>query len=229
MQPKTQKIFSRNALLVFSGGQDSTTCLHWALHNFKNVQAIFFNYGQRHAIEQTSAVKIAELNNIPLKIIALDFFSQIGSNALTDSTLEIESKAGELPNTFVPGRNLIFISCAASYAYSLGITDIITGVCQTDYSGYPDCRQDTISALAKVISLGLDKEVTIHTPLMQMTKAETVDLAIKLNALKSLAYSHSCYEGNYPPCGQCPACILRAKGFKEAGIPDPLLTRTTEV
>ena len=140
--------------------------------------------------------------------------------------VESSSAEGELPNTFVPGRNLIFLTFAAAYAYQRGIKDIIAGVCQTDYSGYPDCRQNTIEALQVAVNLGMEYQVKIHTPLMWMTKAETVHFAKKVGALEALAWSHTCYNGKVPPCGECPACGLRAKGFDEAGIMDPLIERT---
>ncbi len=215
-------------LVVFSGGQDSTTCLHWALNRFKKVEAVFFDYGQRHRIEMDSAKKIAELNHVPLRIFRLDVFQEIGGNALIDPAMEIEAAdtqtMSSLPNTFVPGRNLIFLTYAASFAYTRGITDLVTGVCQTDYSGYPDCRDATIKSLEKALGLGLDWDgkLRIHTPLMFLTKADTVKMAIKEKALESLAFSHTCYEGKYPPCGFCPACLLRQKGFAEAGISDPI-------
>ncbi len=233
---------ARPALVVFSGGQDSTTCLHWARKSFKSVEAIFFDYGQRHAAEKKAAELIAEHLSIPLKVFRLDFFSEMGGNALVDSQFAIEtevetnSDAGNLPNTFVPGRNLIFLTYAASYAYMRGIRDLVTGVCQTDYSGYPDCRDATMRSLESALSLGLgwslpasekapliDRSLKIHTPLMFKTKAESVLWAVELGAMESLALSHTCYEGLKPGCGKCPSCILRAKGFFEAGISDPLL------
>jgi 7-cyano-7-deazaguanine synthase len=130
----------------------------------------------------------------------------------------------------VPGRNLIFLAHAASYAYTFGIRDLVTGVCQTDYSGYPDCRDETIRSLEKALGLGLDlsgpgRDLLIHTPLMYKTKAESVRWAAELGAMESLALSHTCYEGLYPPCGVCPACTLRSKGFAEAGVEDPLVAR----
>ncbi len=129
----------------------------------------------------------------------------------------------ELPVTFVPGRNLIFLTFAAAHAYRHGIRHLVTGVAQTDYSGYPDCREDTIAALQKAVSLGMDREFTIHTPLMQRSKKETVELAVRLGGLEAMALTHTCYNGRRPPCGECQACRLRAKGFAEAGVRDPLL------
>jgi 7-cyano-7-deazaguanine synthase len=238
---------NRTALVVFSGGQDSTTCLHWALNAFASVEGIFFDYGQRHQTEMLAAQTLAWRLKIPLRIFRLDFFRELKGNALTDSSMAIEggttgttggegaasSVASGLPNTFVPGRNLLFLTQAAAYGYTRGIRDVVTGVCQTDYSGYPDCRLDTIRALQRSLHLGLGwpergGTFRIHTPLMFRTKAESVALARRWGALESLAYTHTCYEGAFPPCGHCPACVLRARGFAEAGIPDPLLGRAAE-
>lgn len=232
---KTDGAKDRDCLVVFSGGQDSTTCLHWAIGQFRSVRAVFFDYGQRHAAEQQAAAAIADRLRIPLRVFRLDVFRELGGNALMDSTMAIDTDtaAGQLPNTFVPGRNLIFLAHAASYAYTLGIRDLVTGVCQTDYSGYPDCREETILSLEKALGLGLDlsgpgRDLHIHTPLMFMTKAESVRWAAGMGAMESLALSHTCYEGLYPPCGVCPSCMLRKKGFDEAGFEDPLDTRARE-
>jgi 7-cyano-7-deazaguanine synthase len=216
----------RTALVVFSGGQDSTTCLAWALNRFSRVEAVFFDYGQRHRIEVESARRIAQRRQITLHELSVPTFGEIGGNALVDSDpILLEGRRG-LPSTFVPGRNLVFMTFAGALAWKLGIQDLITGVCQTDYSGYPDCRQDTMEALQKSLELGMEWPLRIHTPLMYLTKAQTVALAQTEGALQDLAYSHTCYEGLYPPCGTCPACELRAKGFAEAGIPDPILAVT---
>ncbi len=216
---------NQSCIVVFSGGQDSTVCLYWALQKFESVEAVFFDYGQRHLIERESALKIAELKNIPLKIFNLQFFKEMGGNSLIDKEAPITQKAGELPNTFVPGRNLLFLTQAASYAYTKDIHHLVTGVCETDYSGYPDCREATIQSLAQTLSLGLDTQMTLHTPLMHLNKKETVQLGIKLKASEALAFSHTCYEGSFPPCGACPSCLLRAKGYKQANECDPLIER----
>ena len=125
----------------------------------------------------------------------------------------------------MPGRNLVFLTLAAAWAYQLGARDLVTGVCQTDFSGYPDCRESTMQALTAALNAGMDANFTIHTPLMHLTKAESITLARDCDALELLAWSHTCYNGAIPPCGACPACLLRAKGFAEAGIADPLLER----
>ncbi len=213
----------KSALLVFSGGQDSTTCLAWALKKFSKVHAITFDYGQRHKIELKAAKKIAKLTNTPLKIYKLDLFKQLTENSLINHKTKITAGTKtNLPSTFVAGRNHIFLSIAAIYANQLGIHNVITGVCQTDYSGYPDCRDTFIKSLEKTISLAMDYKIKIHTPLMWLTKAESVKLMNKLKQLPLLEHSHTCYEGKRPACGKCPACKLRIKGFKEAKMIDPL-------
>lgn len=224
-----KSINMNTALVVFSGGQDSTTCLYWAIRKFgqQKVSAVTFDYGQRHKIELAAAKKIAGLAGVRHKILPINTFGAIGGDALTDDQIEVPESApnGELPITFVPGRNLIFLTFAAAYAYQRGTGNLVTGVAQTDYSGYPDCRDDTLRALEKSIQLGMEYEIKLHTPLMFMTKAETVKLAQESNGMEAMAYSHTCYRGEQPPCGRCPACELRAKGFAEAGIPDPLVER----
>jgi 7-cyano-7-deazaguanine synthase len=218
------------ALLVLSGGQDSTTCLYWALDRFGagNVAAVTFDYGQRHRIELDCAARVAALAGVPHTVLPIDTFAALGGNALTDAAVAVQSGVEahtQLPNTFVPGRNLIFLTFAAALAYQRAIHHLVTGVTQTDYSGYPDCREATLRALEQAIRLGMDYDFTLHAPLMFKSKAESVKLARDLGALPALAYSHTCYNGQQPPCGVCPACELRAKGFAEAGIPDPLLER----
>ncbi len=217
------------ALVVLSGGQDSTTCLYWALREYGagNVTSVTFDYGQRHSIELQCAKEIAAMAGVENTILPIDTLSALGGNALT-AEIKIQSeldKKTKLPNTFVPGRNLIFLTYAAAFAYQGDIQALVTGVAETDYSGYPDCREETMRALEKAINLGMESEINIRTPLMHMSKKATVELARELGALDALAYSHTCYEGVQPPCAACPACILRAKGFEEAGISDPLVER----
>ena len=159
-------------------------------------------------------------------LLPIDTFAALGGDALTDSDIPVQEGAAAetaLPNTFVPGRNLVFLTFAAALAWQRGATHLVTGVAQTDYSGYPDCREDTIAALQQAIRLGMESEVVIHTPLMHLSKRETVEMARDLGALPAMAYTHTCYNGQRPPCGKCPACELRAKGFAEAGIEDPLV------
>lgn len=221
-----KKIPKKNALILLSGGQDSTTCLAWAKEKFDKVFAITFDYGQRHKIELNAAKKIAQITKTPLRIQKLSLLKELTKNALTDPQIKINKGSKKnLPSTFVPGRNLIFIATAAIYAESLKITDIITGVCQTDYSGYPDCRDKFIKSLQKTLRLAMETPFNIHTPLMWISKKESVQMMQKLDKIELLQYSHTCYLGQRPACEKCPACKLRLKGFKEAGIEDPLKYR----
>ena len=215
------------ALVVLSGGQDSTTCLYWAIDRFglDNVSSVTFDYGQRHRIELACASEIADFAGVANVILPIDTFAALGGDALTDPQIavasEMDQKSG-LPNTFFPGRNLIFLTFAAAYAYQRGISHLVTGVAQTDYSGYPDCREETLRSLQTTIQNGMDSDIQIHTPLMHLSKKQTVQLADGLGALPAMAMTHTCYNGVRPPCGACPACELRTKGFEEAGIDDPL-------
>jgi 7-cyano-7-deazaguanine synthase len=214
-----------SAVVVFSGGQDSTTCLAWATERFASVTALTFDYGQRHVVEIEAARIIAAKLDVPHETVDLRGFGRCSRSALTRAGIAPTANGGlgGLPSTFTPGRNIVFLATAASYAISHGIFDLVTGVCQTDYSGYPDCRRDTIDALERAICLGNGVErFTIHTPLMYMTKCQTVEMAKSLGALPLLADSHTCYFGRRPACGTCPACVLRLNGFAEAGIKDPL-------
>jgi 7-cyano-7-deazaguanine synthase len=218
------------ALVVLSGGQDSTTCLYWALNRFGagQVEAVTFDYGQRHRIELDCAARVATRARIPQTVLPIDTFAALGGNALTDPGITVQASVDaqtQLPNTFVPGRNLIFLTFAAALAYQRGFHNLVTGVTQTDYSGYPDCRQATIQALEQTLRLGMEYEITIHTPLMFKSKADTVRMARDVGALPALADTHTCYNGAQPPCSECPACRLRAMGFAEAGIIDPLVER----
>ena len=219
--------------MVLSGGQDSTTCLYWAIGKFgqENIQALTFDYGQRHRIELKAAGKVAEMAHVPHQTLPIDTFAALGGDALTDPDIQVQEEVGEtkLPNTFVPGRNLIFLTFAAAFAYQRDIHHLVTGGAETDYSGYPDCRENTLQALEQAIQLGMEYPIRLHTPLMFMSKADTVRLAMECGAMEALAYSHTCYEGKYPPCGKCPACILRAKGFAEAGVEDPLVIKSQHI
>ncbi|MCK4501229.1 7-cyano-7-deazaguanine synthase QueC [Candidatus Babeliales bacterium] len=219
------------ALVVLSGGQDSATCAAWAHLNFKRVEFLTFNYGQRHVKEIDCAKKIAALFGGKHTILDVPALMGNDTSGLTNKDIdlnEIDERSG-LPKSFVPGRNLIFLTQAAAIAISAGISNLVTGVCQTDFSGYPDCRHETILALEKAIYLGnenlvRDEGFKIHTPLMYLTKEQTVKLAKTLPlAWEALKESWTCYEGGEKPCGVCPACELRIKGFKEAGEVDPAL------
>lgn len=219
---------AEKALVVLSGGQDSTTCLYWAIDRFggDQVSSVTFDYGQRHRIELDCARSVAAKAGIANVRLPIDTFAALGGDALTDASIAVSDEADtgtELPVTFVAGRNLIFLTFAAAYAYRHNIEHLVTGVAQTDYSGYPDCREETIAVLQKAISLGMGRDLQIHTPLMHRSKKETVELALELGALDAMALTHTCYNGEQPPCGTCAACELRARGFAEAGVPDPLL------
>ena len=217
------------ALVVLSGGQDSTTCLYWAIDRFglEAIDTVTFDYGQRHRVELACAAEIARFVGVGNTCLPIDTFSALGGNSLIDSDIEIENTVdvdADLPNTFVPGRNLVFLTYAAAFAYQRDISHLVTGVAQTDYSGYPDCREDTIVALQQALRLGMESDITIHPPLMHLSKKETVELARDLGALSAMALTHTCYNGKRPPCGTCAACELRAKGFAEANIEDPLVS-----
>ena len=208
---------NKSALVVLSGGQDSTTCLFWAKQKFDKVYAITFDYGQKHKKEIEIAREIAEQADVPFHLMQLPFINQLGSNALTDSTIEMDAEKpiDRLPNTFVPGRNLFFLSIAAVYARQLDIKYIITGVSQTDFSGYPDCRDTFIKSLNVSLNLALEDQFVILTPLMWMDKAETWALADKLGVLDLVrSKTLTCFNG-FPGdgCGHCPACKLRRHGL----------------
>lgn len=224
---------SETALVLFSGGQDSTVCLAWALERFSRVETIGFDYGQRHAIELSARTRLREkmsaLNSGWAarlgddRMIKLDALAAISDTALTRQTT-IEIADSGLPTTFVPGRNLVFFCFAGALAYRRGARHLVAGMCETDYSGYPDCRDDTIKAMQVALTLGLDKRVVIHTPLMWIDKAETFALAVEIGGEAFLDLliedSHSCYLGDRGKrhdwgygCGTCPACQLRAQGF----------------
>ncbi len=198
---------NKRALVVLSGGQDSTTCLFWALREFAEVTALCFDYGQRHRIELDCAQIIAERAGTPLERIDLGpIFA--GLSPLTNHNLELgryasaEALPGGLEDTFVPGRNILFLSVAANRAYTLGADALVIGVSQEDFGGYPDCRADFIAAMAEALGLGLGKAMEIVAPLAHLDKAATVQLARELDgAMEALAYSHTCYAGTYPPCG----------------------------
>ncbi len=224
---------SEGALVLFSGGQDSTTCLAWALERFERVETVGFDYGQRHRVELDCRGEIraglAEANAGwgsrlgEEHTINLASLGEISSTALTRD-VEIEIGKEGLPNTFVPGRNLIFLTFAAALAYRRGLRHLVGGMCETDYSGYPDCRDDTIKALQVALNLGMEKRFVLHTPLMWIDKAATWELAHALGGDRLVDVivekTHTCYHGERGKrhdwghgCGVCPACKLRAAGF----------------
>jgi 7-cyano-7-deazaguanine synthase len=221
------------ALVLFSGGQDSTTCLAWALERFSHVETIGFDYGQRHRVEldQRAPIRAAMAKEFPAwarrlgedHVINLSVLGHISQTAMTRE-IEIASDSKGVPNTFVPGRNLMFLTFAAALAYRRGLTHLVGGMCETDFSGYPDCRDETIKATGRALDLGMDTHFHIHTPLMRLDKAATWALAEQLGgaALVGLTVEETvtCYEGDRTRrhdwgygCGLCPACELRARGF----------------
>ena len=230
-----QHIHPEGALVLFSGGQDSTTCLAWALSRYQHVETIGFDYGQRHAIELTVRPTLLEKIrhfspdwNARLgadHMIDLSLISQLSATAMTEN-IAIEMQANGLPNTFVPGRNLMFMMVAATLAYRRGLTVLVGGMCETDFSGYPDCRDDSMKALQVALNLGMASRLKIETPLMWIDKAQTWELAGQLGeqALIDLIreHTHTCYLGERGDlhdwgygCGTCPACALRARGYQQ--------------
>jgi 7-cyano-7-deazaguanine synthase len=224
---------TRTALVLFSGGQDSTACLAWALERYAMVETLGFDYGQRHRIELDCRLTVRSelLKAFPQwasrlgqdHLLDLRLLGQISDTALTRDRA-IELQAGGLPNTFVPGRNLLFLTYAAALAYRRGASVLVGGMCETDYSGYPDCRDNTLKAMQVALSLGLDTPMVVETPLMWLSKAQTWALSHLLggDALTELIieHTHTCYLGQRGErhawghgCGQCPACELRAAGF----------------
>jgi 7-cyano-7-deazaguanine synthase len=225
---------AENALVLFSGGQDSATCLAWALDRFARVETIGFDYGQRHRIELDCRKAIRDglgaLNSGWAArlgddhTIGLAALGEVSNTALTRD-IAIEVAKGSLPTTFVPGRNLIFLTFAAAIAYRRGLRHIVGGMCETDYSGYPDCRDDTMKAMQLALNLGMDRRFVIHTPLMWIDKAATWGLAAELGGTDLIDLireaTHTCYRGDRDHrhewgfgCGTCPACQLRADGYR---------------
>lgn len=225
----------KRALVLFSGGQDSATCLAWALSRYGHVETIGFDYGQRHRVELECRVTVRRLMAEQRPewaarlgddhMLNVDVLAQLGGSAMIED-VAIAMQADGLPNTFVPGRNLLFFTLAGALAYRRGLHVLVGGMSQTDYSGYPDCRDDTLKALQVALSLGVDRPLTLETPLMWLDKADTWELAKQLGgeALVDLVRreSHTCYlntrdvlhEWGYG-CGECPACTLRAQGYAE--------------
>jgi len=229
------------ATVVLSGGQDSTTCLHWAKQqSFDEIAAVTFDYGQRHDEEIFAAEKIAKMAGVTNHTVLILSPDTLRSDSPLTSNNDLEqyedhaSLPGGLEKTFVPMRNQTFLTIAAAEAYRNGHTHLITGVCQEDFGGYPDCRRVFVDAVENACNLGTFTgkdgalpNLNIHTPLMDLTKAQSVDLAIRLgwDCWRALAYSHTAYDGAFPPTGHDHATLLRAKGFEQHGTPDPLVLR----
>ena len=216
------------ALVVFSGGQDSTTCLFWAKKHFRKVYALSFIYGQKHEKEVELARAIAEKAGVDFHAMDVSFIGRLGKNSLTDTSIRMDEEKPQdsYPNTFVPGRNLFFLSIAAVYARELGVCHLVTGVSQTDFSGYPDCRDSFIKSLNVTLNLAMDEQFVIHTPLMWIDKEQTWALADELGVLDIVRNETlTCYNGiPGDGCGHCPACRLRREGLEKY-----LQTRNTHV
>lgn len=207
------------ALVVFSGGQDSTTCLFWAKKHFEKVYALSFVYGQKHVKEVELARSIAQKAEVPFEAMDVSFIAHLGRNSLTDTSIVMDQvkPADSVPNTFVPGRNLFFLSIAAVYARERGINHLVTGVSQTDFSGYPDCRDTFIKSLNVTLNLAMEEQFVIDTPLMWIDKADTWALADELGVLDLVRHDTlTCYNGiPGDGCGHCPACKLRREGLEK--------------
>jgi len=216
------------ALVVFSGGQDSTTCLGWAKNRYERVETITFDYHQKHVIEIKQAKKIAKMLNVLNYLISFNIFEQLGDSALLEVNKNEDLNATHknnpnLPASFVPNRNALFFTIAHAYAQKQGLTTIITGINQADYSGYPDCRQPFVKQLEHALNIGSESNITFEYPLINLTKAQTFELSQKEGVLDIvLEESHTCYNGNRTlkhvwgyGCGDCPACVLRQKGWEE--------------
>ncbi|MFK5881406.1 MAG: 7-cyano-7-deazaguanine synthase QueC [Sulfurospirillum sp.] len=214
------------SLIIFSGGQDSTTCLGWAKERFDYVETITFDYGQKHKVEIEQAKKIAKILGVKNTLLSINAFTELNDSALIDSNLDISSSHHTKPNlpaSFVPNRNAIFFTLAHAFAQKQGINHLVTGINQTDYSGYPDCRENFVKALEIALNLGSESNIKFHYPLMHLSKGETFELAKKEGILDIVVNeSHTCYNGDHKSfhdwgygCGECPACLLRAKGWEE--------------
>lgn len=208
-----------SALVVLSGGQDSTTCLFWAKKHFQHVSALSFCYGQQHENEVRIAQEICSENDIPFTVMNLPFIGSIAANSLTNDSIPMdeESPTEGPPNTFVPGRNMFFLSVAAVFARERGIFDLVTGVGQTDYSGYPDCRDSFVRSLNVTLNLAMDEQFQIHTPLMWLDKSEVWAMADELGVFDLIRHrTLTCYHGvPGDGCGKCPACKLRREGLEK--------------
>lgn len=210
-------------VVLFSGGQDSTTCLYWVLSQAKpdDVVCVFFDYGQQHLnAEWESAKAISRMVGVGLK--RSELYWSVNSD-LTTKGKKINQESGKLPSSFVPGRNLMMLTAAASLTYEYKPEFLVIGANAVDYSGYPDCRPESILSFQDAINAAMESKINILAPLIHKTKEEISKMGINLGAKEALAKSHTCYYGQTPPCGECPSCVIRAKGFELAGIGDPLI------
>lgn len=210
---------NNKSMVVLSGGQDSTTCLlkEIEVRGAENVRALIFNYGQRHKVEIEHALWIANELGVQADVVNVKELNDLAENALTRPNIAVKAgKNGDLPSTFVDGRNMLFLTYAAIFAKRLGIHDIVTGVCETDFSGYPDCRDTFIKSLNVTLNLAMDYQFRIHTPMMWLTKADEWEMADKMGKLEFVRdHTHTCYNGVEGGCGECPACKLRNRGLEE--------------
>lgn len=232
-----------NALVVLSGGQDSTTCLFWARQHYDEVHAITFDYGQRHVLEIEAARKVATMAGVATHTVVEVGPLLLSTSPLVDRSRELETYqdyasmdaiiGDRVELTFVPLRNAFFLTLAANHAVAMGCNALVTGVCQMDNANYPDCRAEFIHAQERALNEALgwpNHALTIATPLIYLSKAESIQLAQGLpGCMEALAYSHTCYAGEFPPCGKCHACVLREEGFRQAGVTDPLVERASHV
>ncbi len=211
------------ALVIFSGGQDSTTCLYYALNYYDSVEAISFSYGQNHSIELQCAGETCKREKVRHTVVDIGFFKELVNSALTSNGDVNQLNEKGLPDSFVPNRNALFITLAHAYAQKIGAVALVTGVCQTDYSGYPDCRRQFINQIDSALNYGSQSDIILDTPLMHLTKAQTWDVADELGVVDEVRWSsHTCYNGvrdlmlsSGYGCGNCPACELREKGYEE--------------
>ncbi|MFC2946970.1 7-cyano-7-deazaguanine synthase QueC [Virgibacillus sediminis] len=208
---------NKKAIVVFSGGQDSTTCLFWALKKFDEVEAVTFQYGQRHSEELDCAREICQKLQVPHHELDMSLLNQLAPNALTRKDMDITEGEDGLPSTFVPGRNLLFLSFAGVLAKQVNAAHLITGVCETDFSGYPDCRDVFVKSLNVTLNLSMNEDFVIHTPLMWLDKAGVWELSDQLDAFEFVKeHTLTCYNGvKGSGCGECPACKLRQRGLEQ--------------
>jgi 7-cyano-7-deazaguanine synthase len=217
------KKINKTAVVIFSGGQDSTTCLYWAMSKYNRVEAITFQYGQKHQVEIDCSDKICKIESIKQTVIDISFLGTIVESALTSNGDVNKKNSKGLPDSFVPNRNQLFITLAHAYAQKIGATVLVTGVCETDFSGYPDCRNNFIRMIGMTSNLGSDSHIIIETPLMWLSKAKIWQMSKDLGVLSQvIKFSHTCYNGVRDElhqwgygCGDCPACELRAAGYEQ--------------
>ncbi len=222
----TGEFHYQKVLVIFSGGQDSTTCLGWARNRFREVEAIMFAYGQRHSVELEAARDICTHWEVPWKLVDISFLPDLVRSALTGEG-DVSAKHPDnpqVPASFVPNRNALFLTLAHAYAQQIGAQVLVGGMCQTDYSGYPDCRKEFLYSFIHWLNVGAKVDIAMSTPLMYMTKAETFNLAKKEGVLKEVIMkTRTCYQGSDKRnvwgygCGECPACKLREQGWKDYG------------